>query len=372
MIKEAINFMWYDKAKTFGILFGIILSVFLIGQQIGICVSLLESSISLARNNSRYIWVTSNKTKQVAELANIDMRLSRELMSVVGVKRVSPMVVAGGSAKFSDGTKAGVNVIGVDTKSFAGGPWRVSQGSTIDLLQSGAVTTDEYDAAVLNNVKMGERFELNGNRVFLASQTKGARGLGIAYSFMSIQLARKICKISTDQASAFLIEWDSQYTDKQVVAAINKEIPNVKAWTGEDFTDSSLMFFITSSGIVASFGLLVIFAIITGFAIVGLTMFSAVKDRIKDYGTIKAIGGTNGIIRRIILWQATIFSIIGFLVAYVLLTLFVKATEGSLDIQITPILLIFLVGVTLFIAILSSLFAMRKITKLEPVEIFRM
>ncbi len=372
MIKTAISFLWYDKAKTLGILFGVILSVFLIGQQIGICVSLLESSISLARNNSQYIWVTTNKTKQVAELGNIDMRLSRELMSVVGVKRVSAMVVAGGSAKFSDGTKAAVSVIGVDSKSFAGGPWRVSKGSTADLLQSGAVTTDEYDAAVLNNVKMGERFEINGNRVFLASQTKGARGLGIAYSFMNVQLARKICNIPTDQASAFLVEWNSQYSAEQVVAAINKEIPNVRAWTGEDFTDASLKFFVSSSGIVASFGLLVIFAIITGFAIVGLTMFSAVKDRIKDYGTIKAIGGTNSIIRQIILWQATIFSIVGFGVAYGLLVLFVKATEGALDIKITPILLLFLVGVTLFISIVSSLFAMRKITKLEPVEIFRM
>jgi putative ABC transport system permease protein len=372
MLREAISFMWYDKAKTFGILFGVILSVFLIGQQIGICFSLLESSISLARNNSQYIWVTSNNTKQVAELAKIDMRISRELMSVVGVKRVSPLVVAGGSAKFNDGTKASINIIGVDSKSFAGGPWRVSKGSTSDLLQSGSVTTDEYDAAVLNNVKMGERFEINGNEVFLASQTKGARGLGIAYSFMSVQLARKISNFSTDEASAFLVEWDSAYSPAQVVAAINKEIPNVKAWTGEDFTDASLKFFVSSSGIVASFGLLVIFAIITGFAIVGLTMFSAVKDRIKDYGTIKAIGGTNGIIRQLILWQAAIFSIIGFLVAYGLLELFVKATAGSLDIQITTILLLFLVVVTLFISIVSSLFAMRKITKLEPVEIFRM
>lgn len=372
MLQVAISFLWYDKAKTFGILFGIILSVFLIGQNIGICFSLLESSISLARNNSKYIWVTNSKTKQVTELALIDMRIARELMSVSGVKRVSPLVVSVGSAKFSDGTKGAINIIGVDTKTFAGGPWRVSKGSTTDLLQSGAVTTDEYDAAVLNNVKMGERFEINGNSVFLATQTKGARGLGVAFSFTNIQLARKVCKISPDRASAFLVEWESQYTPQQVVAAINKEIPNIKAWTGEDFTQSSLKYYITKSGIIASFGLLVMFAIITGLAIVGLTMFSSVKDRIKDYGTIKAIGGTNAVIRAIILWQAFIVAITGFIIAYGLLILFVKATSGSLDINITPLLLTFLVTVTLFISMISSLFAMRKITKLEPVEIFRM
>jgi putative ABC transport system permease protein len=372
MLKVALRFIWYDKPKAYGILFGIILSIFLIGQNIGIGVSLLESTISLARNNGNYIWVANNKTKQVSELAPIDMRIARELMSIKGVKRVSPMVVAAGSAKFNDGTKAAISVIGVDTKTFAGGPWRVSKGSTADLLQNDAVTTDEYDASVLNDVKMGERFEINGKSVFLATQTKGARGLGLAYSFMSIQLARQICGISTNSASAFLVEWDSNYTPEQVVAAINKEIPNVKAWTGADFTKLSLDFFISNSGTVASFGVLILFAIITGFAIVGLTMFSAVKDRIKDYGTIKAIGGTNAVIRKIILWQALLFSIIGFFMAYGLLLSFVQVTKGSLDIQITPLLLAFLIIVTLSISIISSLFAMRKIVKLEPVEIFRM
>jgi putative ABC transport system permease protein len=372
MLKVALRFIWYDKPKAYGILFGIILSIFLIGQNIGIGVSLLESTISLARNNGNYIWVANNKTKQVSELAPIDMRIARELMSVRGVKRVSPMVVAAGIAKFNDGTKGAISVIGVDTKTFAGGPWRVSNGSTDNLLQSGAVTTDEYDAAVLNNIKMGERFEINGKSVFLATQTRGARGLGLAYSFMSIQLARQICGISPNSASAFLVEWESAYAPEQVVAAINKEIPNVKAWTGADFTKLSLDFFISSSGTVASFGILIIFAIITGFAIVGLTMFSSVKDRIKDYGTIKAIGGTNAVIRKIILWQALLFSIIGFLLAYGLLLLFVQVTKNTLDIQITPFLLGFLVTVTLSISIISSLFAMRKIVKLEPVEIFRM
>ena len=138
MLKVALRFIWYDKPKAYGILFGIILSIFLIGQNIGIGVSLLESTISLARNNGNYIWVANNKTKQVSELAPIDMRIARELMSVKGVKRVSPMVVAAGIAKFSDGTKGAISVIGVDTKTFAGGPWRVSNGSTDNLLQSGA------------------------------------------------------------------------------------------------------------------------------------------------------------------------------------------------------------------------------------------
>jgi putative ABC transport system permease protein len=115
----------------------------------------------------------------------------------------------------------------------------------------------------------------------------------------------------------------------------------------------------------------VVFAIITGFSIVGLTMYSAVSDRIKDYGTLKAIGATNGKIRKLILWQSAIYAICGFAIAYALLLFFIHATRGSLQLNLTPTLSYALVAVTLFIALLGSMFGMRKITKLEPAAVFR-
>ena len=168
-----------------------------------------------------------------------------------------------------------------------------------------------------------------------------------------------------------LVTWQEPYTAGQVVENINQEIPGVTARTGKDYADESLRYFATSSGIVASFGLLVVFAVITGFAIVGLTLYSAVSDRLRDYGTLKAIGGTNKTIRKLILSQALIYAVLGFSIAYGLLIVFINATKGSLDLQLTPTLSLVLVGVTVLIAILGSLFGMRKIIKLEPAAVFR-
>ena len=43
-----------------------------------------------------------------------------------------------------------------------------------------------------------------------------------------------------------------------------------------------------STGIAISIGTLLIFAVISGFFIIGLTLYSAAIDRIRDYGTLKA------------------------------------------------------------------------------------
>jgi putative ABC transport system permease protein len=371
MLRTAFQFMWFDKAKMFGILFGITLSVFLIGQQIGICLALIGSSASLAKYNNQYIWVVSDKSREVNDLPQLDMRVARSLMSVAGVKRVSPIVVTAGAAKFNTGKKAPVTIIGVSPQSFAGGPWKF-KGDKKALLQEGAIITDGWDAVLSQNLKVGDKFEVNGTTVQSVDSTQGARGLGRSYAFTTVQLARKLGKISPDQASAYLIEWEQGYTPQQVVANITKEIPGVKARDGNTFAKETLTYISTSSGIVASFGFLVVFAIITGFAIVGLTLFSAVKDRIRDYGTLKAIGGTNGVVRKIILYQSLIYAVVGFALAIFMVKGFIQGTKKTLDAQLPNELIGFMVVATLFIAMLSSLFAMRKITKLAPAEVFRM
>lgn len=371
MLKEAFKFIWYDKAKMFGILFGMILSIFLVGQQVMICLALLGSTVSLATFNQNYIWVVSNKSKQVIDLPLIDMRIGRSLVSVKGVKNVHPLVFAGGNVKMPDGTKTAITMIGTQAPTFAGGPWRVKEGNPMDLLSDNAVFLDSMNPEIGKKIKVGDKFEYNGKQIKVVGLTAKTEGLGISYGFTTIERARFLCNIPTTQSSAFLVEWTPDTNPQEVIAAINKEIPGIKAITGKDFRASSLRYFAGNSGIVASFGLLVVFAVLTGFAIVGLTMYSAVSDRIKDYGTLKAIGGTNGTIRRLILSQATLYSIVGFAVAYALLNGFINATKGGLDLELIPELVYSLIGVTIFIALMGSLFGMRKITKLEPAAVFR-
>jgi putative ABC transport system permease protein len=371
MLKTAFKFMWYDKAKMFGIFFGMILSIFLVGQQVMICLALLGSTVSLATFNEKYIWVVSDKSKQVIDLPLIDMRIGRSLASIEGVKVAHPLIFAGGSLKMPDGAKVNITMIGTQAPNFAGGPWRVDQGNPMDLLLDNAIFLDKMNQEVGKKLKVGDKFEYNGKQVKLVGLTAKTEGLGISYGFTTVERARWLCNIPSTQANAFLLDYDPKYDVKAIVEAINREIPGIRAITGKDYRAESLLYFAGNSGIVASFGLLVVFAVITGFAIVGLTMYSAVNDRIKDYGTLKAIGGTNGTIRRLILSQASIYSVLSFSIAYFLLNGFINATKGGLDLQLIPEIVYSLIGITLFIAIAGSLLGMRKILKLEPAEVFR-
>ena len=55
----------------------------------------------------------------------------------------------------------------------------------------------------------------------------------------------------------------------------------------------------------------VVMSLVCGFAIVALTMFSAVVDHVREFGTLKAIGATNLDLAKLLLAQALTCAIAG-------------------------------------------------------------
>lgn len=236
MFKTALQFMMYDKAKSLGALFGIIISIFLIGQQTGIFTFLTNAMSRLVDVTPTGLWVTDNKTANVNALAQVDMRVAREIESIPGVSKVYPVVIAGGSARFEDGTSAGVQLIGVQPPLFKGGPQRFIGGNKEALVDEGAVSIDEFDRSALGGASMGTSFEISGKRVRVAAQTSGLRGFGATYVFTTIDWARYLGNVPTNKASAFLVDLQTDADTLQVRELINRNIYGVKAWKPRDFS----------------------------------------------------------------------------------------------------------------------------------------
>ena len=74
MLKYAWQFMKYDKAKSLGIVIGIIISIFLIGQQTGIFLFLTNAMKALVTNSQSDLWVVDSKTINANALGKLDIR----------------------------------------------------------------------------------------------------------------------------------------------------------------------------------------------------------------------------------------------------------------------------------------------------------
>ena len=74
MLKIAFKFIRYDVAKSLGALAGIVISVFLVGQQAGIFIFLTDAMRSIVDNNRGYIWVTDETTTNANQLSQLYVR----------------------------------------------------------------------------------------------------------------------------------------------------------------------------------------------------------------------------------------------------------------------------------------------------------
>lgn len=375
MLKIAWKFIKFDKAKSIGVIVGILISTFLIGQQLGVFFFLTGLMSTLATDVKADIWVVDSKTNDVNQLGRLDIRNLRAVQGINGVKEAFPLIITGASCNYKNGTSGAITLLGVDEKHINNllDKNKITAGEIGDLQLDGAVSGEFFEKKNLGgNIDLGTSFEINGKRALFVLQTKGFRGFGSSFCVTTIERARFFSNQSVNNISAVLVNVESGKNVDVIVANINKTIYGVRAWSSQKLASSSVRKILSSSGIAVSTGTLIIFALIAGFFIIGLTMYSSALDRLKDYGTLKAIGAGNNYISRLILMQALLFSVVGFFIGFVLLEGFRRGVAPSgLIFSFSPLMLIAMFGTIAIISLSGASFALNRIRSVEPATVFR-
>ena len=375
MLKIAWKFIRFDKAKSIGVIVGILISTFLIGQQFGTILFLSGLMGALATDVKADIWVVDNKTNDVNQLGRLDIRNLRAVQGIKGVKEAFPLLIAAAACNYKNGTSGAITLIGVNTSHLFAvlNQEKITAGNTTDLQLDGAVSGEYFEKKNLGgNIDLGTDFEINGKRAFFALQTRDFRGFGSSFCVTTIERARFYSNQSVNNISAVLVNLEPGQNVEEVVSDINTKVYGVHAWPSKKLALSSVMKILMSSGIALSTGTLILFALIAGFFIIGLTMYSSALDRLKDYGTLKAIGAGNKYISRLILTQAMLFSIVGFLIGLLLLEGFRRGVEQSgLIFSFSPLILLSMFAIIGLISLSGASFALSRLRSVEPATVFR-
>jgi putative ABC transport system permease protein len=375
MYKIAWKFIKFDKAKSIGVVVGILISTFLIGQQLGVFFFLSGLMGALATGIKADIWVVDSKTYDVNQLGKIDIRNLRVVQGIQGVKEAFPLLISGASCNFKNGTSGIITLIGADKSHINSliNKEKITTGSISALQSDGAVSGELFEIKNLGGeVNVGTNFEINGKRAFFALQTKGFRGFGGSLCLTTIDRARYFSNQPPTVISAVLVNVKNPKEIETVMANINQNIYGVRAWQSDQLATSSQKKILASSGIALSTGTLIIFALIAGFFIIGLTMYSSALDRLKDYGTLKAIGASNQYISKLILTQAVFFTIVGFIIGLLLLEGFrIGVAKSGLIFSFSPLVLLAMFSTIGLISLGGASFALRRIKSVEPAAVFR-
>lgn len=378
MLWIAIRMLTGDKQKFYGLVFGIAFSTLLITQQLTIFVNLVERGASGVYNvPSADIWVMDEVSRTTDVNFPMPSTALDKVRSVPGVEWAVPHLRANASVRSGDGDLEGVSVIGVDDATLIGLPKRMAQGSADVLSRPDSVIIDDVGTTRMfeaGQSPIGQRLELNDQRAVI-------RGIADAIpSFTSqVTLYTKYSRAlnyvpGTRNRMSFVLVGASDGIAPAELTARITELTGLRARTRDQFAQDGVDFIIQNTGIPLNFGITVMLGFIVGVAIVGLTFSLFIRDNIKQFGALKAIGVTNAKIRGMVASQAALVGLVGYGLGVLGTVGFIWGFSGNPTFKgfYIPwqVPLVSLAAVALILA-LTGWLALRNVLKTEPASVFR-
>ncbi|MEE1877961.1 ABC transporter permease [Altererythrobacter litoralis] len=378
MLWIAIRMLTGDKQKFYGLLFGIAFSTLLITQQLTIFVNLVERGASGVYNvPTADVWVMDPVSRTTDVNYAMPSTALDRVRAVPGVKWAVPHLRAVASVRTRSGDLEGVGIIGVDDATLIGLPKRMIEGDKDVLSQPDTVVID--DVGVTNMFEngdnpIGQRLELNDQRAVIRGIADSIPSFtSQVVLFTKYSQALNYVPGTRNRMSFVLVGRDDDVTSEELVKRI-EERTGLRARTRDQFARDGVNFIIQNTGIPTNFGITVVLGFIVGVAIVGLTFSLFIRDNIKQFGALKAIGVTNTKIRRMVVVQAGLVGFIGYCLGIVGTALFMWSFSGNpffkafyIPWQIPLISL----GAVIVILGITGWISLRSVLKTEPAAVFR-
>jgi len=150
-------------------------------------------------------------------------------------------------------------------------------------------------------------------------------------------------------------------------------LPNdVRVLTKDQFVEEERKFQadLSSAGPIFLMGTVVGFVV--GLLISYQIVYTDLSDQLPQYATLKGIGYGTGYLVRVVIGQAALQALAGYIPAWLLCLLVYKVIGdvALLPLHMTLSLTLLSLGLTLAMCILSALLAIRRVIKADPAEVF--
>lgn len=375
----AIRMLTGDRVKFIGLVFGVAFSTLLITQQLTIFVNLLmRGGAAAAEVSTANVWVMDPVSRTTDVIYPMPATALDRVRSVPGVAYASPMLRSGASIRTPEGDLEGVAVVGVDDSALLGLPRTMIEGDPSALMDPDAVFIDDVGARKLFGTDKG----LIGTELELNDQRAVIRGITDSNPTFTSQVtlytrysnALNYVPGTRNRMSFVLVRTDKDISPEALRDRIMQQT-GLKARTGKEFRRDGIDFIIENTGIPINFGITVVLGVVVGVAIVGLTFSLFIRDNIKQFGALKAIGVTNGKIIGMVAAQSGLVALIGYGLGLMMAVSFIAGGSANSDafkgfFMPWQIPVITCVVVILMIA-LTGLIAVRSVLNTEPASVFR-
>jgi len=190
--------------------------------------------------------------------------------------------------------------------------------------------------------------------------------------FTTFKRAQEYARIPDDQTIFILAKLAPGANLEQVRQGILSSVENVEVFTSPEFSRMTQVYWMFTTGAGVAVLLAALLGLVVGFVVVAQTIYATTMDHLREYGTLKAMGAPNRYIYKVIIQQAAISAVIGYVVGMIVSVFVVRASqEGGAAILLPWPMAAGMFFLTLAMCVGAAMVSISKITRLDPAMVFK-
>ncbi len=374
MARVGLRMALHDRMKFTAALIGVVFAVLLSNQQAATFLAIVNRNVMVVDANPDVdIWITPPQTEILQPGKLLSQAPLDQARGMPGVAWAEPILIGGATISRPEGGSEQAVLIGTRGPAWRGGPFNVVAGSRDALAEPDSMIFEDSDREKFGGLNLGSVREVNGRRIKVVGFTWGLVPFGpSSYAFADFDLARELMHTDADQSSVILVGVKPGVDRALVARELQKRMGTEQVSTSDEFRRTLVDYMLTKTPIGVVLGSSTVIGLLVGFVMVALTMFSAVLDNLREFGTLKALGATTLDLVGLLWAQAIVYGLLGAVVGSVLVGRVAVATRSAqIAMQLPPELLLATAGIAVLLCLVASSVAVLRVRSIEPAMVFR-
>jgi len=368
----AFRNLFHDRIRLAVTLVGILFAIVLVAVQLGLYLGASKMITDNIDHANADLWITIYGAKSFEDGGMLlTPRERHQALATPGVKAVIPLVVRFAEWRKPEGGSSRVVIVGADAEDGGLEPFNLVEGTWDDIKSPEGVAVDRTYFNELGIDGIGATAQIANGRVRVRALTDGVRSFTQSpYTYTTLNRARALFG-EGDGTTFYLVQLEPGVKVDAVRKDLQNRLEGAEVLTKAEFRDRSLKqwLFRTGAGVALIGGALL--GSLVGTVIVAQTLYSSTKDHLSEFATLRALGSSSGYIHQVILAQAGISAVIGYILGIsIALTILVLSKNTALPMMMTPGLAFWLFVLTVGMCAISALSAIVKVTKIDPATVF--
>jgi putative ABC transport system permease protein len=367
MISIAREMLAHDKTRLAFTVASLGFAMVMIIYDLGMFFGVTGESVNLIDQAGADLWLLEIGYDDLLSPSQLPETTLGQARSMAGVEHACALSTLMGNLEI--GETHPVQIVGLDPSCPLIQPWDFVEGQSSSLLDPDTIAVDEF---VLGRdpARLGDWIELNGRELRLVAVTRHNKGFTTSYAYVNLQTLAALGG-SASQYGFVALGLVPGVQPQAVARQLNAALDGVHAVEAQTLRSASIAALV-AQGVGMIFAVVFI-GVLVGMMIITTTTYTATVEHLRSYAILKALGATRWQIRRVVLEQAVVQTVVSFglgLAGSLALNHAIETVAGIRALFPVPALAASLMAMVV-LALLGSLLSIRRALTVDPMLVFR-